>query len=307
MRYFSVSRGAASVAARAEMGQNAAMAAKLIDGKAIAAKVRAEVADGVRRRVGAGKRAPGLTVVRVGEDPASKIYVGSKIKACAEAGFVSREIHPDATLTQEALLATVAEINADPNVHGILVQFPLPKHIADRAVLMAIDPRKDVDGFHPYSAGSLVIGQPGPRACTPLGVMRLLQETGVELAGKRAVVVGRSNIVGKPMALLLLEASATVTICHSKTADLAAEVARADVLVAAIGRGHFVQGSWIKPGAVVIDVGQNRQPDGKVWGDVDFEPACERASAITPVPGGVGPMTVAMLLANTLTQANQFD
>jgi methylenetetrahydrofolate dehydrogenase (NADP+)/methenyltetrahydrofolate cyclohydrolase len=281
--------------------------ATLIDGKAIAAKVRAEVAEGVKARLAKGKRAPGLTVIRVGEDPASKIYVGSKIKASGEVGIVSTEHHPEATITREALLTLVKKVNDDPAVHGLLVQLPLPKHIDEREILLSVDPRKDVDGFHPMNAGALMVGQPAPRACTPFGIMRLLKETNVDLTGKRAVVVGRSNIVGKPMAMLLLEANATVTICHSRTRDLADEVRRADVVVAAIGKGRFVQGDWIKPGAVVIDVGMNRQADGKLWGDVDFEGASQRASAITPVPGGVGPMTVAMLLANTLAQAERYD
>jgi len=281
--------------------------ATLIDGKAIAAKVRAEVAADVKARTARGLRQPGLAVVRVGEDPASKIYIGGKRKACAEVGMNSWEHVFAETATQEGVLAKVAELNADPNVHGILVQLPIPKHLDDRAILNAVDPRKDVDGFHPMNLGALVMGLPAPRACTPFGVMRLLREAGVDPAGKRAVVIGRSIIVGKPMALLLLEANATVTVCHSRTRDLPAVVAEAEIVIAAIGKGRFVQGEWIRPGATVIDVGMNRQPDGKLWGDVDFAAASERAGAITPVPGGVGPMTIAMLMRNTLDQANRYD
>ncbi|MBS2027741.1 MAG: bifunctional methylenetetrahydrofolate dehydrogenase/methenyltetrahydrofolate cyclohydrolase FolD [Deltaproteobacteria bacterium] len=281
--------------------------ATLIDGKAIAAKVRAEVAEGVKARVAKGLRAPGLAVVRVGEDPASKIYIGGKRKACAEVGMQSWEhVFPE-TATQDEVAARLRELNADPAVHGILVQLPIPKQLDDRALLNLVDAKKDVDGFHPMNLGALVMGLPAPRACTPFGVMRLLQEAGCDPSGKRAVVIGRSLIVGKPMALMLLEANATVTVCHSKTKDLPAVVREADILVAAIGKGRFVQGDWVKPGAVVIDVGMNRQADGKLWGDVDFEPASQRASAITPVPGGVGPMTIAMLIRNTLNQADRFD
>ena len=281
--------------------------ATLIDGKAIAAKVRAEVAADVKARTARGLRQPGLAVVRVGEDPASKIYIGGKRKACAEVGMNAWEHVFAETATQEGVLAKVAELNADPNVHGILVQLPIPKHLDDRAILNAVDPRKDVDGFHPMNLGALVMGLPAPRACTPFGVMRLLREAGVDPSGKRAVVIGRSIIVGKPMALLLLEANATVTVCHSRTRDLPAVVAEAEIVIAAIGKGRFVQGEWIRPGATVIDVGMNRQPDGKLWGDVDFAAASERAGAITPVPGGVGPMTIAMLMRNTLDQANRYD
>jgi methylenetetrahydrofolate dehydrogenase (NADP+)/methenyltetrahydrofolate cyclohydrolase len=248
--------------------------AELIDGKAVAAKVRAEVAAEAKRR----GVVPGIAFVRVGEDPASKIYVGST--------------------SAETVLGRVRELNASAEVNGILVQLPLPPQIKADAVISAIDPRKDVDGFHPINAGNLFLGRPGFRPCTPAGVMRLLEEYKVALAGRRAVVVGRSNIVGKPMAILLLEANATVTICHRKS-ELAAEVPRADVVVAAVGVRDAIQGAWVKPGAVVIDVGQNRGPDGKLCGDVERS-AAERASLITPVPGGVGPMTVAMLMHNTL-------
>jgi methylenetetrahydrofolate dehydrogenase (NADP+)/methenyltetrahydrofolate cyclohydrolase len=274
----------------------------IIDGKAVAARVRAEVASKVAALRARGV-ATGLTVVRVGEDPASAIYVRGKRKACDEAGIVSVEHHLPATTTQVELLALVARLNADPAVHGILVQLPLPRQIDEQLVLEAISPAKDADGFHPFNVGCLWTGKPGPRACTPFGVMRLLDEAKVELKGRHALVIGRSNIVGKPQAAMLLERHATVTMAHSRTAELAAEVARADVVVAAIGKAELVKGAWIKPGAVVIDVGMNRQADGKLLGDVEFGPASQRASAITPVPGGVGPMTIAMLLANTVELA----
>ena len=278
--------------------------ANLIDGKAIAARVRAEVAEKVKHLTAQG-RTPGLTVVRVGDDPASEIYVRGKRKACAEVGIHSVEHHLPATTAQADLLALVRQLNADSTVHGILVQLPLPKQIQERAILDAIDPRKDADGFHPFNVGALSIGMPGPRACTPAGVMRLLREAGCDPKGKRALVVGRSNIVGKPMAAMLLEAHATVTIAHSRTADLAAEVGRAEIVVAAIGKAEMIKGEWIREGAVVIDVGMNRLPSGKLAGDVEFAAAERRASAITPVPGGVGPMTIAMLLANTVELAER--
>jgi methylenetetrahydrofolate dehydrogenase (NADP+)/methenyltetrahydrofolate cyclohydrolase len=276
--------------------------AHIIDGKAIAARVRGEVAQEVTALRARGL-VPGLTVVRVGDDPASAVYVRGKRKDSEEVGFRSVEHHLPATTTQAELLALVARLNADPATHGILVQLPLPKGVDDRAVLEAIDPRKDADGFHPYNVGALSIGLPGPRPCTPAGVMRLLREAGCDPKGKRALVVGRSNIVGKPMAAMLLEAHATVTIAHSRTADLAAEVGRAEILVAAIGKAELVKGAWVREGAVVIDVGMNRGADGKLVGDVEFEAASRRAAAITPVPGGVGPMTRAMLLVNTVELA----
>ena len=249
---------------------------------------------------------PGLTVVRVGEDPASAIYVRGKRKDCEEVGITSVEHHLPATTTQAELLALVARLNADPTVHGILVQLPLPKHVDERAILDAISPAKDADGFHPFNVGALSIGIPGlPRPCTPAGVMRMLAEAGVDPKGKRALVVGRSNIVGKPMAMMLLEKHATVTIAHSRTADLAAEVGRAEILVAAIGKAELVRGEWVREGAVVIDVGMNRLDDGKLVGDVEYAAAARRASAITPVPGGVGPMTRAMLLVNTIELARR--
>ncbi|HEX8439381.1 bifunctional methylenetetrahydrofolate dehydrogenase/methenyltetrahydrofolate cyclohydrolase FolD [Archangium sp.] len=275
---------------------------QLIDGKAVAARVRAEVKAEVDRLKAERGLVPGLTVVRVGEDPASRIYVTGKKKAAEEVGFNSWEEHPDASITEAELLALVDKLNKDPAVHGILVQLPLPKHIDAERIISAVRPEKDADGFHPMNAGKLSLGKPGLRPCTPFGVMRLLEEVGCNPAGKRAVVVGRSNIVGKPMALMLLQADATVTVCHRKS-NLPAEVANADILVAAVGVPELIKGEWIKPGAVVIDVGMNRMPDGKLKGDVEFEKAKERASFITPVPGGVGPMTIAMLMRNTLEAA----
>jgi len=274
----------------------------IIDGKAVAARVRAEVAEEVRALSARGVT-PGLTVVRVGDDPASAIYVRGKRKACDEVGIRSVEHHLPATTAHAELMALVASLNADPATHGILVQLPLPKQIDEQAVLEAILPAKDADGFHPFNVGCLWTGKPAPRACTPFGVMRLIDEVGLELKGKHALVVGRSNIVGKPQAAMLLERHATVTVAHSRTVDLAEEVGRADLLVAAVGKAEMVKGAWVKPGAVVIDVGMNRLADGKLVGDVEFAAARERAAAITPVPGGVGPMTIAMLLKNTVDLA----
>ncbi len=279
------------------------MAARIIDGKAIAARVRAEVAEGVKEVVARAGMPPGLAAVRVGEDPASVIYVRNKIKACKEAGLESFEHALPERTSQEDLLGLVSRLNADRRVHGILVQLPLPKHIDADRVIDLVAPEKDVDGFGPRNVAALTMGRPGLRPCTPAGCIRLLDEAETTLQGARALVVGRSLIVGKPMSLLLLERHATVTIAHSRTQDLAAEVARADVVVAAIGRAELIKGSWIKPGATVIDVGMNRLPDGKLKGDVEFAAAAERARAITPVPGGVGPMTIAYLLTNTLAAA----
>ncbi|HET7825111.1 MAG TPA: bifunctional methylenetetrahydrofolate dehydrogenase/methenyltetrahydrofolate cyclohydrolase FolD [Anaeromyxobacter sp.] len=277
----------------------------IIDGKQIAAKVRGEVAQAVRDLAAKGIRT-GLTVVRVGDDPASAIYVRGKRKDCEEVGIRSEEHHLPATTEQRDLMALIARLDADPAVHGILVQLPLPKGLDERAVLDAIDPRKDADGFHPFNVGALSIGIPGtPRPCTPAGIMRMLDEAGVDPKGKRALVVGRSNIVGKPMGIMLLERHATVTIAHSRTADLAAEVGRADILVAAIGKAELVKGAWVKEGATVIDVGMNRLQDGRLVGDVEYAVASRRAAAITPVPGGVGPMTRAMLLVNTVELARR--
>jgi methylenetetrahydrofolate dehydrogenase (NADP+) / methenyltetrahydrofolate cyclohydrolase len=277
---------------------------RTIDGKAVAAAVRGEVRERVARLAGRGT-VPGLATVLVGDDPASQVYVSSKERACREVGIESFGHRLPTSASQDELLALVRALAGDPRVHGILVQLPLPAEIETQAVIEALPPQKDVDGLHPVSQGRLLAGQAGLRPCTPLGVMRLLDEVGVTLRGARAVVVGRSLLVGKPVALLLLERHATVTMCHSRTADLAGEVGRAEVLVAAAGQAGLVRGEWVRPGAVVIDVGINRCPDGKVRGDVEFATAAERASHITPVPGGVGPMTVAMLLANTVTAAER--
>lgn len=278
------------------------MTAQLIDGKAIAAKVRGELAAEVKAIAAKRGFPPGIAVVRVGEDPASKVYVTSKKKTAEELGFGSWEHHLDGGVSQAQIIALVKTLAADPKIDGILVQLPLPKGIDANAVLQAIPVEKDVDGFLPVSAGLLFQGRPQLVACTPAGVMRMLKEIGFDPAGKNAVVVGRSNIVGRPMAALLLNANATVTICHSKS-DVAGEVARADLVVAAVGVSKLVKGEWLKPGAVVIDVGMNRGADGKLSGDVDFESAKTKASFITPVPGGVGPMTIAMLMHNTVAAA----
>jgi methylenetetrahydrofolate dehydrogenase (NADP+)/methenyltetrahydrofolate cyclohydrolase len=275
-----------------------------IDGKAVAAAVRREVRERVARLAEAGV-VPGLATVLVGDDPASHVYVGNKEKACLEVGMRSFGQRLPAATKSEELLALIATLARNPAVHGILVQLPLPRQLDAQAAIAALPPEKDVDGLHPLNQGRLLAGQPGLRPCTPLGVMRLLDECGVTLQGARAVVVGRSVLVGKPLALLLLERHATVTMCHSRTAGLDEEVRRADVVVAATGQAGLVKGAWIKPGAVVIDVGMNRGPDGKLCGDVEFAAARERAGRITPVPGGVGPMTVAMLLANTVTAAER--
>ncbi|MEA2698742.1 MAG: methylenetetrahydrofolate dehydrogenase / methenyltetrahydrofolate cyclohydrolase [Myxococcales bacterium] len=278
------------------------MTAKILDGKALAARIRAGLADEAKVLAGKGVQ-PGLAVVLVGEDPASQVYVGGKTKACREVGFRTFDHHLPASTPEAALLSLIAELNHNPEVDGILVQLPLPPGIDSRRVLLAVDPTKDVDGFHPDNLGRLLLGEPRFIACTPFGVMKLLEEAGAALAGANAVIVGRSNIVGKPMAALLIAADATVTVCHSKTRDLPDVIGRADVVVAAVGRPEMVKGAWIRPGAVVIDVGMNRMPSGKLLGDVEFAAAAQRAAAITPVPGGVGPMTIAMLLANTLTSA----
>jgi methylenetetrahydrofolate dehydrogenase (NADP+)/methenyltetrahydrofolate cyclohydrolase len=284
------------------------MTARILDGAALAERIRADVAQRVARLAGAGHR-PGLAVVLVGDDPASAVYVKHKVKDCQDAGIHSILDRLPASTSEAELLARIARHNADPAVHGILVQLPLPGHLDARRVIETISPLKDVDGFHVSSAGALLTGQPGFLPCTPYGVMKLLEHAGVALAGTEAVVIGRSNIVGKPQALLLLQAGATVTICHSQTRDLAAHCRRADVLVAAVGRPRMITGAMIKPGAVVIDVGMNRVPDGpdagRLCGDVDFASAAAVAGAITPVPGGVGPMTRAMLLVNTLEAAER--
>lgn len=278
------------------------MSASRIDGKALAAKVRDSLRSEAARIARARGRPVGLAVVRVGEDPASRVYVGAKQKAALELGFGSWEHALPASTTQSELLAKVLALNLDPAVDGILVQLPLPKQIDANEVLFSIDPMKDVDGFHPMNTGLLFQGRPGLVACTPAGVMRILEEVGFDPKGKVAVVVGRSNIVGRPMAALLINASATVVVCHSKS-DVEAEVRRADLVVAAVGVPGLVKGAWVKEGAVVIDVGMNRLANGKLTGDVELEAAASRASHITPVPGGVGPMTVAMLMHNTVQSA----
>ncbi|MFN7401918.1 MAG: bifunctional methylenetetrahydrofolate dehydrogenase/methenyltetrahydrofolate cyclohydrolase FolD [Alphaproteobacteria bacterium] len=278
------------------------MTATIIDGKARAAKLRQEVAAGVAVLRTARGITPGIAVILVGDDPASQVYVRNKNNACKEAGINSFEIVKPATITQAELLSEIKRLNVDARVHGILVQLPLPAQIDPEAVINAIDPAKDVDGFHVVNAGKLAIGKPGFVPCTPAGCLLLLKEQLGNLSGKHAVIVGRSNIVGKPMAQLLLMESCTVTICHSKTEFLVQETRRGDILVAAIGKPNFIKGHMIKPGATVIDVGINRV-DGKLIGDVEFESAKDIAAAITPVPGGVGPMTIACLLQNTLTAA----
>jgi methylenetetrahydrofolate dehydrogenase (NADP+)/methenyltetrahydrofolate cyclohydrolase len=275
---------------------------RILDGKAVAQAVRAEAARDVATLRARGV-VPGLATVLVGDDPASRVYVGSKERACTEIGMASIARRLPADTTTTALVALVAELNTRSDVHGILVQLPLPDGIDTDAVIQAIAPAKDVDGLTAISQGRLLAGLPGLRPCTPRGVMRLLAETGRDLTGADVVVIGRSLLVGKPVALLLLEQHATVTMCHSRTRDLAATVRRADVVVAAVGRPRMIRGDWIKEGAIVIDVGINRTDSGKLVGDVDFEGARERADWITPVPGGVGPMTVAMLLANTVATA----
>ncbi|MDD5180961.1 MAG: bifunctional methylenetetrahydrofolate dehydrogenase/methenyltetrahydrofolate cyclohydrolase FolD [Gallionellaceae bacterium] len=280
------------------------MTAHIIDGKAIAQEVRAEWkvrADALKAR----GIMPGLAVIIVGEDAASKIYVGNKVKACAELGIHSEHIALSADTHEATLLAKIAELNADPAIHGILVQLPVPKHIDSNKVLEAISPGKDVDGFHPQNVGALVTGSTLFPPCTPYGAMKLLEKTGIEIEGKHAVVVGRSNIVGKPMALMLLHKNATVTICTSRTRDLARHTRDADILVVATGKPQMITGDMIKPGAAVIDVGINRLPSGKLVGDVDFDSAKEVAGWITPVPGGVGPMTITMLVANTVQAAER--
>ena len=278
--------------------------AKIIDGKAIAADIRQEIANDTQALTEKGVT-PGLAVVLVGEDPASRIYVSMKEKACTAAGIFSAEHKLPAITSEAELLELIACLNTDERIDGILVQLPLPEHIDEVKILEAISPDKDVDGFHPYNVGRLVIGKPLFQPCTPYAVMKMLERTGVELEGKDVVVVGRSNIVGKPVALMCLAEHATVTICHSRTVNLPQKVAAADVVIAAVGRPEMIKGDWIKKGAVVIDVGVNRVGEKKLVGDVEFEAACERAAAITPVPGGVGPMTITMLLYNTLVSAKR--
>ena len=278
------------------------MTASIIDGKAVAARIRGGLASRVAELFAQGIR-PGLAVVLAGDDPGSQVYVRNKTAACAAIGVRTFDHRLPASVTEPELLALVERLNQDPDVDGILVQMPLPAGLDGRRVLLAIDPEKDVDGLHPDNLGRLVMGQPRFVACTPLGIMRLLAEVNTPLAGADAVVIGRSNMVGKPIAALLTLADATTTICHSRTRDLSECVSRADVVVAAVGQAEMIRGEWIKPGATVIDVGINRRADGRLIGDVDFAGASLRARAITPVPGGVGPMTIAMLLGNTLMSA----
>jgi methylenetetrahydrofolate dehydrogenase (NADP+)/methenyltetrahydrofolate cyclohydrolase len=278
------------------------LSARIIDGKAVAAELRSQLALDVAELTRARGRPPGLATVLIGDDPASTVYVGSKQRQCEEIGMRSFGVRLDAGVSEEEAIAAVEELNANPDVNGIIVQLPLPDHLDGVKLTGLVDVGKDVDGLTAMSAGLLALGRPGLRPCTPSGVMLLLENAGAQLEGAEAVVIGRSNLFGKPMAQLLLGANATVTTCHSRTRDLGAVCARADVLIAAIGRPRMVQGDWVKPGAVVIDVGVNRLETGLV-GDVDFDAAAERASAITPVPGGVGPMTIACLLRNTVLAA----
>ena len=276
------------------------MTAQIISGTQLASQIKSNVAQQISQYVAQGKRAPSLAVILVGADPASQVYVGSKRKSCAEIGIVSKSYDLPETTTEQALLELIETLNQDAEVNGILVQLPLPKHIDSTKVIEQISPEKDVDGFHPYNVGRLCQRIPTLRACTPYGVMKLLETTGISFYGKHAVIVGASNIVGRPMALELLLAGCTVTVTHRFTEDLASHIRQADILVVAVGKPKFIKGEWIKEGAVVVDVGINRL-EGKLVGDVEFEVAAQRASYITPVPGGVGPMTVAMLMQNTLS------
>ncbi len=281
------------------------MTAQLIDGNLLSKQLRGEVAQRAAALTAKGLK-PGLAVILVGENPASQVYVRNKVKACEEAGIHSVLEKYEATMSEAELLARVQALNEDPSIHGILVQLPLPKHIDDHKVIEAISPAKDVDGFHIASAGALMVGETGFKACTPYGCMKMLESIGMQdLKGKHAVVIGRSNIVGKPMAMMLLQANATVTICHSGTADLGAMTRQADVVVAAVGKRKVLSADMVKPGAVVIDVGMNRDDAGKLCGDVDFDGVKQVAGWITPVPGGVGPMTITMLLVNTLESAER--
>lgn len=280
------------------------MTAKLLDGNVLGQKLRANFKQRAEELALLGTR-PGLAVILVGEDPASQVYVRNKVNACAQAGFHSEKHAYPADVDPATVFAKIAELNSDPKIHGILVQLPLPKHFDSDAVLDAIAPEKDVDGFRAENVGALMQGQPCFIPCTPYGAMKFFEDAGIAVKGKEAVVVGRSNIVGKPMAMLLMHAGATVTVCHSQTRDLKGHCLRADILVAAIGKPKMITADMVKPGAVVIDVGINRLPDGKLCGDVDFEAVKEVASYITPVPGGVGPMTITMLLGNTLESAER--
>ena len=277
--------------------------ASIIDGNKIAKGIREEIGAQALKLKREKGIVPGLAVILVGDDPASQIYVGRKERACEEAGFLSRHFGLPSQTLEKDLLRLIDELNRDPAIHGILVQLPLPGHIRTATVIEAVDPRKDVDGFHPYNMGRLLEGNPLHRACTPLGIMELLDRSGIPIEGREAVIVGRSNIVGKPLALMLLLGHATITVCHTRTRDLASVTGRADILVAAAGKAEMIRGGMVKDGAVVIDVGVNRLPDGRLVGDVAFSEVEPKASYITPVPGGVGPMTIAMLLRNTCEAA----
>ncbi len=279
--------------------------ANIIDGKAISGAIRAEIREETEKFEKENGFRPGLAVIIVGEDPASQVYVRNKRRACEEVGFYSEAYELPADTTQEELNALVDKLNANDKIHGILCQLPLPKHLDENQVILRIDPKKDVDAFHPVNVGRIMIGDYSFLPCTPAGVMALLKRSGIEISGKECVVVGRSNIVGKPQAMLLLHANGTVTVCHSRTKNLAEVCRRADILVAAIGKADFFTADMVKEGAVVIDVGMNRRADGKLTGDVDFASVAPKASYITPVPGGVGPMTITMLMQNTLTAAKE--
>ncbi len=279
--------------------------AKIIDGKAISAQIRAEIKEKAAEFTAKNGYRPGLAVIIVGSDPASQVYVRNKRRACDEVGFYSEAYELPEETTQEELIALVDKLNADKNIHGILCQLPLPRHLDENEVILRIDPAKDVDAFHPYNVGKIMIGDYDFLPCTPAGVMALLERSGIDISGKECVVVGRSNIVGKPQAMLLLHSHGTVTVCHSRTKNLAEVCKRADILVAAIGKADFFTADMVKEGAVVIDVGMNRRADGKLTGDVDFASVEPKASYITPVPGGVGPMTITMLMQNTLTAAEK--
>lgn len=282
------------------------MTAQIIDGKQIAAELRKSLKQRVDKRLAKGLRKPGLAVILVGNDPASEVYVRNKRKGCDEVGINSTAYDLDSSTTQEKLLSIIDELNEDPSIDGILVQFPVPEHIDTETVIERIRPDKDVDGFHPYNVGRLVTRKPVLRSCTPRGVMTLLESTGLPIRGQDAIIVGASNHVGRPMAMELLLAGSTVTVCHRFTKDLQTKVGQADIVVVAVGKAGIVNGEWIKPGAIVIDVGINRTEDGKLVGDVNFDAAQEKASWITPVPGGVGPMTVATLLQNTIDATEDF-
>ncbi|TKB45105.1 bifunctional methylenetetrahydrofolate dehydrogenase/methenyltetrahydrofolate cyclohydrolase FolD [Thalassotalea mangrovi] len=283
------------------------MSATLIDGKQIAAQIRQNVKSRVEQRINNNQRAPGLAVVLVGNDPASEVYVGSKRRACEEVGFVSKSFDLPATTTQQELLDVIDQLNQDPQIDGILVQLPLPEGLDANLIIERIDPNKDVDGFHPFNVGKLALRQPGLRPCTPKGIMTLIESTGIKTHGLNALIIGASNIVGRPMTLELLLAGCTTTTTHRFTRDLEQKVKEADLVVVAVGKPEFIPGNWIKEGAIVIDVGINRLANGKLVGDVEFDVAKDKAAFITPVPGGVGPMTVASLIENTLIACEEYN